>query len=148
MSNQKCYVIGRKGAGKSAICEYIVKQKSYNSFSVKLSFKNYPFNELYSLQNEKYTQPNQYITLWKYLIYSNICKMMVENENIENSVRVELEKLYPRNSLKLLSESKYIIPQTDVISNQRYNINPEAWKYTENAAIWGVLHRALKILGY
>ena len=108
MSNQKCYVIGRKGAGKSAICEYIVKQKSYNSFSVKLSFKNYPFNELYSLQNEKYTQPNQYITLWKYLIYSNICKMMVENENIENSVRVELEKLYPRNSLKLLSR---VIPE-------------------------------------
>jgi hypothetical protein len=103
LSNQKCYVIGRKGAGKSAICEYIVKNRSFDSFAIKLNFKNFPFNELYSLQNEKYTQPNQYITLWKYLIYSNICKMMVENENVDSTVRTELEKLYPRNSLKLLS---------------------------------------------
>lgn len=103
LNNQKCYIVGRKGAGKSAICEHIVNNKSYDSFAQKLSFKNFPFNELYYLQNEKYTQPNQYITLWKYLIYSNVCKMMVENEQIDSNLRTELEKLYPRNSLKLLS---------------------------------------------
>ena len=40
LSNQKCYVIGRKGAGKSAICEYIVKNRSFDSFAIKLNFKN------------------------------------------------------------------------------------------------------------
>jgi hypothetical protein len=25
LNNNKCYVIGRKGAGKTAICEYILK---------------------------------------------------------------------------------------------------------------------------
>lgn len=103
LENQRCYVIGRKGSGKTAICNHIVKQNNYNVFSEKLSFKNFPFNELYSLSNEKYTATNQYITLWKYLIYSSVCKLMVTNEQIDSDVRSQLEKIYPRNDLKLLA---------------------------------------------
>lgn len=103
LNNQKCYVIGRKGAGKTAICEHIVQNDSYDRFSSRLSFKNFPFNELYGLNNNKYTEPNQYITLWKYLIYSTICKMMVENQRIDPDVRSKLEILYPKNDLKLLN---------------------------------------------
>lgn len=103
LNNEKCYVIGRKGSGKTAICEHIVKTEEYNVFSSKLNFKNFPFNELYGLDNKKYTEPNQYITLWKYLIYSNICKLMVNNENIDSSIRDSLEKLYPKNDPKLLA---------------------------------------------
>lgn len=105
INQNNCYVIGRKGSGKSAICEYIVKKKEHNFFSTKLSFKNFPFNELYHLENTRYTPPNQYITLWKYLIYSNICKLMVKNEAIIPLVRNELEKLYPVSSLKSLSRT-------------------------------------------
>lgn len=105
IKNNKCYVIGRKGSGKSAICEYLIKRKEHNIFSTKLSFKNFPFNELYHLDNQKYTAPNQYITLWKYLIYSNICKLMVSNENIETSVRSELEKIYPKSNIKSLART-------------------------------------------
>jgi hypothetical protein len=103
IKKDKCYVIGRKGSGKSAICEYLIKRKSHNVFSTKLSFKNFPFNELYHLDNQKYTPPNQYITLWKYLIYSNICKLMVSNENIDSQIRSELAKLYPKNDVKSLA---------------------------------------------
>ena len=71
LDNKKCFVIGRKGTGKTAICEYIAKIRNYDTFAIKLSFKNFPFNELYHLQNQKYTRPNEYITLWKYVIYSN-----------------------------------------------------------------------------
>lgn len=105
LKKDKCYVIGRKGSGKSAICEYLIKRKEYNVFSTKLSFKNFPFNELYHLENQKYTQPNQYITLWKYLIYSHVCKLMVTNENISPSIREELEKLYPKNDIKSLART-------------------------------------------
>ncbi|MBB4803078.1 hypothetical protein HNP37_003153 [Flavobacterium nitrogenifigens] len=105
IKNNKCYVIGRKGSGKSAICEYLIKRKEHNIFSTKLSFKNFPFNELYHLDNQKYTAPNQYITLWKYLIYSNICKLMVSNENIDSTVRAELEKIYPKSSIKSLART-------------------------------------------
>ncbi len=44
-----CYVIGRKGTGKTAISEYLLRQKDPKIFSVKLSFKNFPFNDLYKL---------------------------------------------------------------------------------------------------
>lgn len=103
LNKNKCYVIGRKGSGKTAICEHILKSSGYNFFSEKLGFKNFPFNELYGLGNCKYTQPNQYITIWKYLIYSTICRLMVGNENIDAEVRTMLGKLYPKNDLKMLS---------------------------------------------
>lgn len=103
LDNKRCYVIGRKGAGKTAICSHIVKEKSYDCFSERLTFKNFPFNELYGLRNEKYTAPNQYITIWKYLIYSSVCKMMVNNEKIDGDVRHQLSQIYPKNDVKQLA---------------------------------------------
>ena len=44
----KYFVIGRKGSGKTAICEYFSRQTAFDVFAEKLSFKNFPFNELYS----------------------------------------------------------------------------------------------------
>ncbi|MCD1118594.1 P-loop ATPase, Sll1717 family [Chryseobacterium turcicum] len=105
INKDKCYVIGRKGSGKSAICEHIVKLDNPNTYSVKLSFKNFPFNELYGLDNHKYTAPNQYITLWKYLIYSHICKLMIKNDSIHFGIRSELEKLYPQSTTSNLSRT-------------------------------------------
>lgn len=103
---EKFFVIGRKGSGKSAICEHINNKSEYDLFSKKMSFKNFPFNELYKLENRKsYTEPNQYITLWKYLIYSTVCQLMVENENIDNEIRTQLEKIYPSRSKKSLART-------------------------------------------
>lgn len=104
LSGKKFYVIGRKGTGKSAISEYILSKQAYNIFSEKLSFKNFPFNELYNLDNPKYTSPNQYISIWKYIIYSSICRLMVNNQNLNEDVRKILEKLYPPNPIKSLSK--------------------------------------------
>jgi len=110
LKGEKFYVIGRKGSGKSAISQYILNQcktnllSGYNTFAEQLSFKNFPFNELYGLQNGKYTKPNQYITIWKYIIYSCICKLMSKNQNIDAELRTSfLEKLYPETSIKSLS---------------------------------------------
>ena len=93
-SGSRSYVIGRKGTGKTAICEYLNKKKGHDVFSQKLSFKNFPFNTLYELTNEKYNHPNQYITLWKYVIYSSIAKLMIKNQNINQSIREKLEEVY------------------------------------------------------
>lgn len=106
LNAEKLFIIGRKGSGKSAICEYITNKQEHDLFSKKLSFKNFPFNELYSLENKaSYTEPNQYITLWKYLIYSTVCQLMVTNENIDSNIRNELEKIYPSDSKKSLSRT-------------------------------------------
>lgn len=90
----KYFVIGRKGAGKTAICEHFNRQQNYDVFPEKLSFKNFPFNDLYSHKNQKYTAPNQYITIWKYLIYSTVCRSMLKNQAVDASVREELSALY------------------------------------------------------
>ena len=38
-NGKKCYVIGRKGSGKSAICQYLVTDGQYDKFAQKLTFK-------------------------------------------------------------------------------------------------------------
>lgn len=103
LSGKKSYVIGRKGTGKTSISQYIEGLREPNIFSEQLSFKNFPFNELYSLKNSGYTHPNQYITFWKYIIYSHICKMMARNQAIDGNVSELLKKLYapePINTLQ------------------------------------------------
>ena len=90
----KYFVIGRKGSGKTAIREYFNRQTGFDLFAEKLTFKNFPFNELYSHQNQKFTAPNQFITIWKYLIYSTVCRLMLRNQAVEGALRKELSRLY------------------------------------------------------
>ncbi|WP_082491865.1 P-loop ATPase, Sll1717 family [Duganella sp. Leaf126] len=102
-TGKKSYVIGRKGTGKTAIAEFFFGRQDYNQFCEKLSFKNFPFNDLYKLKNEGFTPTNQYITLWKYLIYSIICKLMVKNQAIDSAVRSALEKVFSPDPLSSLA---------------------------------------------
>lgn len=104
-SGEKSFVIGRKGTGKTAITEHIVKEKKYSRFAKKLSFKNFPFQDLYTLRNDSFTTPNQYITLWKYLIYSSVAKLMIANEAIDYSVREKLKAVYEGDIEQSLSRS-------------------------------------------
>jgi len=104
MNGKKSYVIGRKGTGKTAISEYIsnLDKASNDIFTEKLKFKNYPFNDLYNLTDTKFTQPNQYITLWKYLIYSVVCKMMLRNPLINSSIQEILNLSYEPDKITAL----------------------------------------------
>lgn len=85
-SGTKCYVIGRKGSGKTAIAQHLRENRNYKTFIRNLSFKNFPFNELYKLEDGKFTTPSQYTTIWKYIIYGAICSMMAENESIDRKI--------------------------------------------------------------
>lgn len=96
-AGKKCFVIGRKGTGKTAIGEHLSTLNKDNSFAVKLSFKNFPFNLLYSQQDDSYTPPNQYISVWKYLIYTSVCKLMSGNNKIDVETRSELSKLFTQD---------------------------------------------------
>ena len=105
LSGRKAYVIGRKGTGKTAISEYIYRNPNHAQFTEKLSFKNFPFNELYSLKNESFNFPNQYITIWKYLIYSSVCRMMIRNESLDNDIRTSLGKVFTPDPIISLSRT-------------------------------------------
>jgi hypothetical protein len=105
LNGSKYYIIGRKGSGKSSIGEYLLNSKTHDIFTEKLSFKNFPFNELYSLDNPRYTEPNQYITLWKYLIYSTVVKLMIQSEKVDSEIRSKLSKIYNPDPIKSLSRT-------------------------------------------
>lgn len=91
---KKSYVIGRKGTGKTAISEYLSEISDFDVFAQKLTFKNFPFNSLYEITDSGYTSPNQYITLWKYLIYSTICNLLSTNENLDLESKEKLSSLF------------------------------------------------------
>lgn len=93
-SGEKSIVIGRKGTGKTAICEHIHNLKDNKRFSSLHSLKSFPFNELYTLKDENYSFTNQYITIWKYVILSAICRMMVDNRAIDYMERKNLSKIF------------------------------------------------------
>ncbi|MFU3879538.1 P-loop ATPase, Sll1717 family [Pseudomonas aeruginosa] len=91
---KKCYVIGRKGTGKTAIGEHLAHLKEKEYFASKLTFKNFPFNILYSQRDESYTRPNQYISIWKYLIYISVCKLFEQNADVGIETRLKLRELF------------------------------------------------------
>ncbi len=96
---EKHFVIGRKGTGKTAICEYFQNKELHDSFTVKLSFKEFPFNILYRLEDNNFTRPSQYISLWKFFIYNAVLKMMARSANIRPDVSAKLVKIYPDEPL-------------------------------------------------
>jgi len=132
LSGKKNLVIGRKGEGKTAIAQYIYQNNSYNTFTEKLSFKDFPFNVLYRLSNEQYTKPNQYISIWKYLIYTTICKKMITNEAIDTDVVSKLKKIFPpEDNKKQLSKliEKYTVKDFGIqILGSGINIGAEKGK--------------------
>jgi hypothetical protein len=99
MRGRISYIIGRKGTGKTAISEYILNLSKENTFAQKLTFKNFPFNELYKLSDARHTQPNQYITIWKYVIYSTICKIMIESSHITQDTKDKLQRIFGNDDI-------------------------------------------------
>lgn len=95
LTGKKCFVIGRKGTGKTAICHHIEQINTYDSFTAKLSFKNFPFNLLYNCPDLNYQPKHRYITVWMELIYMNICKMFIKNESISQEIRDKLKTAFP-----------------------------------------------------
>ena len=98
-SGENSIVIGRKGTGKTAICRYFEQNISYDRFSIKLSFKEFPFNLLYNLEDKSFTVPSQYISLWKYFIYNAVLKMMITNEKIDAKFKSTVMGLYSDSEL-------------------------------------------------
>src|SRR5205085_8202365 len=110
----KNYVIGRKGTGKTAIAEYLHQKDDFNRFSSLLSFKNFPFNFLYEHNDKDYNRPNQYITIWTYVIYHYICSMMSKNEFVTSRCSQEFKSHFDADvhgalsrSLKKITSSSY-----------------------------------------
>lgn len=88
------FIIGRKGTGKSAIYNWIEKTAPDNSALVSnLSFNAFPFEKLLKLIDDDFSRPNQYQSIWKNIILTEIASLIIKdaqcNKNDEYS---ELER--------------------------------------------------------
>lgn len=87
------FVIGRKGTGKSAVYNWIKNREAENGMIISnLSFKSFPFQKLLKLSDDDFSRPNQYQSIWKYIILSEFAKQIVLDE--KNKLLPHYEEIY------------------------------------------------------
>lgn len=116
-SGKRSYVIGRKGTGKTAIAEHLHRDTRFNKFSRLLSFKNFPFNSLYKHADHQYNRPNQYISIWTYVIYHYICSMLSENQRVASRAEFDMKKSFSFDIKDALAGA------VKKITDRSYNLN-------------------------
>lgn len=96
------YVIGRKGTGKTAVIERI-KQFAEDdplAFYSMLSLRDFPIQDLRSLRDASYRDKAQFVPIWQFLIYIEICKLILRDESISNIDTIkELKEFLDINNL-------------------------------------------------
>lgn len=96
------YIIGRKGAGKSAILQRIkiLSEEKQNIFCVPISLKNFPINEFRSMGDPRYRDKSKYVSAWKFLIEIELAKLITSDCSVENNTaKDQLSEFLNRNLL-------------------------------------------------
>ena len=76
------FVAGRKGTGKSAIYRMIEEQSAEKGAIVhNTDFGDFPFNRLLQMSDDDFSRPNQYQSIWRYMIFSDFAKLITHNQN-------------------------------------------------------------------
>jgi hypothetical protein len=98
-TGKAAFVIGRKGTGKTAICQaiYDESQRDPTVFAVLLSFKNCPSADLFAASDKGFRAPNEYISIWKFLIALEASKLVLRDESIDGSARAGLDRFLKYN---------------------------------------------------
>jgi hypothetical protein len=81
IAGDKRYVIGRKGTGKTAVCEYIKQQCEENSmwFCKHLSLRNFPLSDIRELEDRSYRDKSKFVPAWYFLILVEIASMISDD---------------------------------------------------------------------
>ncbi|HHK8544613.1 TPA: cold-shock protein [Vibrio parahaemolyticus] len=97
IKGKKSFIIARKGCGKTALALHLDSMNVPGKLSKYLTFKQFPFNELLIHSDSSYLSSGRFVTVWKYIIYSNICQLMLLNDNISQRARDLLKSVYERD---------------------------------------------------
>lgn len=74
------FIIGRKGTGKSAIYTWLYEQQFKEGILIEnLSFKYFPFDKLLKLSDDDFSKPNQYQSIWRNIILSELAVLIVKD---------------------------------------------------------------------
>lgn len=105
-SGQKAFLISRKGSGKTAIGQQILKNRGPETFATSLSFKHHPFNNLYArLRDSSFRRPNHFISGWRFVIYCSIARMMGEDPSVGWLNRRIIRRLFAQDVRLALSST-------------------------------------------
>ncbi len=78
LDGQIRYVIGRKGAGKTAIVEKVkrITEDDPLGFYSELSLRNFPVNSFASLQDKSKTDKSKFVAAWEFIIYVELARLV------------------------------------------------------------------------
>lgn len=94
LEENKYFVIGRKGTGKSALYNWLHTNQVKDSIMVtNKSFNDFPFEKLLQLSDDEFSKPNQYQSIWKNIIFSELANLIVcDQSNPIDEDSIELKK--------------------------------------------------------
>jgi len=95
------YIIGRKGCGKTAICEKLRIDADDNpmAFSSSLSLRNFPLNFVRDLRDKSFRDKSQFVPVWSFLVLIELSKLVLQDNGCRPSeVTEELEHFLVSNS--------------------------------------------------
>ena len=82
LQEAKYFVIGRKGTGKSALYNWIDRNKVTDGIMVSnKSFSDFPFSKLLQLSDDNFTKPNQYQSIWKNIILTEYALLLCQDQS-------------------------------------------------------------------
>lgn len=125
INGKEFFVIGRKGTGKSAIYTWIHEQQFKQGVLVEnLSFQNFPFEKLLKLSDDDFSKPNQYQSIWRNIILSEIAAQIVKDQtaNIDEEYK-ELKKYVDYRFGKDLTELHQKVTTTTTKSEAGLKFN-------------------------
>jgi hypothetical protein len=113
ITKEKYLILGRKGTGKTLLAEIIKKTLSNSNYFCEIcSYKEFKFHELLILKSED-IEPNEYISIWEWVILIQIGKMCCQDEGIkEKELKSKLRKFIYNNFANLDINSNRIIEIT------------------------------------
>ena len=81
INGKEFFVIGRKGTGKSAIYTWLFEHQYEKGVLIEnLSFRNFPFEKLLKLSDDDFSIPNQYQSIWRNIILSEIAAQIIKDQ--------------------------------------------------------------------
>ena len=94
MKNNKFFILGRKGTGKTALFRYLLGKYEQDGFMCQnLGLTEFPFGKLSDFSNPDYEIYNKYTQIWEWLIYTNLSKLVLEDPKVpESRAKSTLEK--------------------------------------------------------
>jgi hypothetical protein len=111
-------ILGRKGAGKTAVAEHINGLQGHDVSIRNLSFKNFPFNILYQFSDQRFKTSSQYTTVWLYIMYCAICGMLADKDTLDPHTTKELREHFHAGFAEAISEKK----KTSAGNNFSFNV--------------------------